>query len=144
MLNRWIEEGLLALLCSEGIGCVAFSPLAQGLLTGKYLDGVPATSRAAAGGTFARSMLSVSNLERVRGLAAIASARGQTLAQLALAWAARHPEVTTLLLGANNLAQLKENLGAVQNLELSDDELVEIDRYAVDADINIWQPKEAR
>ena len=109
-------------------------------MTGKYLDGVPGTSRAATNGTFAHSMLSEANLDRVRGLAAIASERGQTLAQLALAWAARLPGLTTLLLGANHLAQLEENLDALQNLELSDDELAEIDRYAVDADINIWQP----
>jgi L-glyceraldehyde 3-phosphate reductase len=142
MLNRWIEHDLLDVLREEGIGCVAFSPLAQGLLTGKYLDGVPLESRAAADRTFSHSMLSPENLERVRSLAAIAEGRDQTLAQMALAWAARRPEITTLLLGANRPEQLEENLGALKHLEFTETELAEIDRYAVDGDINIWQPAE--
>jgi L-glyceraldehyde 3-phosphate reductase len=141
MLNRWIERDLLGVLREEGIGCVAFSPLAQGLLTGKYLNGPPPSgSRAAADGTFSRSMLSAENTDRVRALADIASQRGQSLAQMALAWTLRHEEVTTVLLGVSRLEQLDENLGALEHLTFTEDELTEIDRYAVDGGLNIWEP----
>ena len=140
MLNRWIERDLLGVLREEGIGCVAFSPLAQGLLTGKYLNGLPTGSRAAADGTFSRSMLSAENTDRVRALADIASQRGQSLAQMALAWTLRHEEVTTVLLGVSRLEQLDENLSALEHLTFTEDELTEIDRYAVDGGLNIWEP----
>jgi L-glyceraldehyde 3-phosphate reductase len=139
MLNRWIErDRLLDTLDELGAGCVAFSPLAQGLLTDRYLDGVPADSRVATGGAMSRSMLSEANLAKVRALNAVAAARGQSLAQLALTWALRDPRLTGLVLGASSLAQLEANVAAVAGPPLDQAELAEIDRYATDSDIDLW------
>jgi L-glyceraldehyde 3-phosphate reductase len=139
LLNRWIEEGLLDVLGEEGIGCIVFSPLAQGLLTGRYLDGIPEDSRAARDDTFSRDMLSEENLGHVRALNEIAGRRGQSLAQMALAWTLRDPRVTSTLIGASSVAQLDENLTALARLDFSDDELAEIDGHARESGINIWQ-----
>jgi L-glyceraldehyde 3-phosphate reductase len=139
MLNRWIEsDGLLDAAGELGFGIIGFTALAQGMLTGKYLGGVPEGSRAAAGGSLDRSMLSDEIRDRVRALAAIAERRGQSLAQLALAWALRDERVTSLVIGASRVAQLEENVGALAHLEFSTDELTEIDRYAVDAGVDQW------
>jgi L-glyceraldehyde 3-phosphate reductase len=139
ILNRWIEDGLLGVLDSHGVGAIVFSPLGQGLLTDRYLSGVPADSRARIGEHFSEAMLSEANLERVRALDAIASARGQSLAQLAIAWVLRDRRVSSALLGASSVAQLEQNVAALANLSLSEDELAEIDRHSSDGDINIWQ-----
>ncbi len=139
MLNRWVEAELLDVLAEEGVGTIAFSPLAQGLLTERYLGGVPADSRAAREGSFARSLASEENLGRVGALAAIAARRGQTLAQMAIAWTLRNPVVTSALVGARTVAQLEENLGAVHWLDFDSEELAEIDRYAVEGGINLWK-----
>ena len=139
MLNRWIEGGLLATLEELGVGCVVFSPLAQGLLTDRYLDGVPDGSRAARAGSLRPAMLSEANLAKVRALDGIARARGQTLAQLALSWALRSPTVTSALIGASSVSQLEHNLTALEAPPLSTEELADIDRYATDSEINIWQ-----
>ncbi|MGE3812378.1 MAG: L-glyceraldehyde 3-phosphate reductase [Candidatus Nanopelagicales bacterium] len=139
MVNRWIEGGLLDVLEEVGAGCIAFSPLAQGLLTGRYLDGVPAGSRATRGGSLSEGMLSERNLRAIRGLAAIAADRGQGLAQLALSWALRDPRVTSALIGASSVAQLDQNLAALQGAPLTEDELRRIDEFATDLDIDIWQ-----
>ena len=138
MLNRWIEGGLLDVLGREGVGCIAFSPLAQGVLTGKYLGGVPTGSRAAQDGSLTSDQLSERTLAHVRALAAIAASRGQSLAQLALSWALRDQRVTSVLIGASSVAQLEENLAAAGHSAFTDDELAAIDRDAVDAGINIW------
>jgi len=138
MLNRWIEGGLLDALGDEGAGCIVFSPLAQGLLTGKYLDGIPAGSRAQAGGSLSPSHLDNDILARVRALADIARGRGQSLAQMALAWVLRDPRVTSALVGAGSVAQLEENVAALDKLEFSAMELADIDRYATESGINIW------
>jgi L-glyceraldehyde 3-phosphate reductase len=138
LLNRWIEDGLLEVLGEEGIGCIVFSPLAQGMLTDRYLDGVPAGSRASRPGTLGADLLSEENLARVRALNEVARRRGQTLAQLALAWTLRDPRVTSTLIGASSVAQLESNVGALDRLAFGDDELAEIDRYAVDSGINLW------
>jgi L-glyceraldehyde 3-phosphate reductase len=143
MLNRWIEGGLLDVLGREGVGCIAFSPLAQGVLTGKYLAGVPAGSRASLDGSLSADQLSAATLAHVRALADMAAARGQTLAQLALSWALRDPRVTSVLIGASSTAQLEENLAAVRNTSFTADELAAIDRDAVDAGINIWASSSA-
>ena len=143
MLNRWIEGGLLDLLGREGVGCIAFSPLAQGVLTGKYLSGVPAGSRASQRGSLSSSQLSEATLAHVRALAGIAASRGQTLAQLALSWALRDPRVTSVLIGASSVAQLEENLGAAGHTTFTADELAAIDKDAVDAGINIWAASSA-
>jgi L-glyceraldehyde 3-phosphate reductase len=142
MINRWIEEqDLLGALERVGAGCIAFSPLAQGLLTDRYLNGVPADSRVATGGAMSRGMLTEDNLRRVRGLDSIAKGRGQSLAQMALAWCLRDPRMTSVIIGASSVAQLDDNLGALGNTSFSDDELAEIDRFAVaDAGINLWSP----
>ena len=140
MLNRWIEGGLLDTLGELGVGCIAFSPLAQGLLTDRYLGGVPAGSRGSRGGSLQQRMLTEETLGRVRALNEIAGGRGQTLAQMALSWALRDPRVTSVLVGASSVGQLEDNLGAVRNLEFTDGELAEIDRHAVEADINLWAP----
>lgn len=139
MVNRWVEDGLLETLSELGMGCIAFSPLAQGLLTNKYLNGVPEDSRAALEGSFQPGMLSDENLGRVRALNEIAKRRGQTLAQMAIAWVLRRPEVTSALIGARHVQQLDNSLDALNNLEFSADELAEIDKYAGDAGINLWQ-----
>ncbi|HET9548120.1 MAG TPA: L-glyceraldehyde 3-phosphate reductase [Desertimonas sp.] len=139
MINRWIEDdGLLDTLDDVGAGCIAFSPLAQGLLTNRYLDGIPADSRVATGGAMGQDMLTEDRLARVRGLNDLATSRGQTLAQLALAWALRDPRMTSLVIGASSVAQLDDSLGAVDRLDLTDDELAAIDRLATDADVNLW------
>jgi L-glyceraldehyde 3-phosphate reductase len=139
MLNRWIEDELLATLDTLGAGCIAFSPLAQGLLTSKYLKGVPEDSRAKGKGSFNSKMLSESNLKRVRSLNKIAQRRGQTLAQMAIAWVLRDSRVTSALIGARNVAQLDDSLDAVKNLKFSDTELKAIDRYAGDGGLDIWK-----
>jgi L-glyceraldehyde 3-phosphate reductase len=138
MLNRWIEGGLLDVLGEDGVGCIAFSPLAQGLLTGKYIGGMPEGSRAAAGGSFSPKLLSDETLAKVRALADIARGRGQSLAQMALAWILRDPRMTSALIGAGSVEQLEENLAALQNLEFSTSELAEIDRHATESGINLW------
>jgi len=140
MINRWTEEqDLLGTLEKVGAGCIAFSPLAQGLLTNRYLNGVPSDSRVATGGAMSESMLTEENLSRVRGLNEIAQRRGQSLAQMSLAWCLRDQRMTSVLIGASSVAQLEDNLGALDNVEFSAEELAEIDRYAVaDAGINLW------
>ncbi|GGT98959.1 MULTISPECIES: L-glyceraldehyde 3-phosphate reductase [Actinomadura] len=143
MLNRWIEGGLLDTLGREGAGCIAFSPLAQGMLTGKYLDGVPEGSRASKGTSLSTSLLTEDNLRHVRTLNAIAEGRGQSLAQMALAWSLRDGRVTSALIGASSVAQLEENLAALGRLDFTPDELAAIDRDAVEAGINIWAPSSA-
>jgi L-glyceraldehyde 3-phosphate reductase len=138
MLNRWIEQGLLDVLEREGVGAIVFSPLAQGMLTDKYLDGIPEDSRVTRGNSLSAEMISDENLARVRALNEIAKGRGQTLAQLALAWALRDQRVTSALIGASSVAQLEQNVAALARLEFDPDELEEIERYAQDAGINIW------
>jgi L-glyceraldehyde 3-phosphate reductase len=140
MLNRWIEQQLLDVLAEEGVGCIAFSPLAQGLLTDKYLGGVPESSRARSGEHFSEGMLSEENLARVRALNEIAQRRGQTLAQLAIAWVLRDPRVTSALVGVSSVEQLEGNVAALDRIEFEPDELTEIDRYARDGEVNIWAP----
>jgi L-glyceraldehyde 3-phosphate reductase len=142
MLNRWVEKGLLSTLEELGVGCIGFSPLAQGLLTNKYLKGVPANSRAKAEGSFLKGFLSEENLNRVRALHEVAAARGQTLAQMAIAWVLRDKRVTSALIGARNVEQLDNSLDAVKNLHFTDAELKEIDRHAEEGDIDLW--KDAR
>ena len=143
MLNRWIEAELLDVLGQLGIGCIAFSPLAQGLLTGKYANGIPAGSRASQDSSLSADQLSNQTLGHVRALAEIARARGQSLAQLALSWALRDERVTSVLIGASSVAQLEENLAAVSAAPFTGDELAAIDRDAVDAGINIWAESSA-
>jgi L-glyceraldehyde 3-phosphate reductase len=138
LLNRWIEEDLLDVLDREGAGCIVFSPLAQGMLTDKYLDGIPEDSRAARGGSLKPDMLTDQALDHIRALNGIARERGQSLAQMALAWTLRDPRVTSTLIGASSIAQLEDNLGALDRLDFSDEELQTIDRHAVEAGINIW------
>jgi len=138
MLNRWVEDGLLEVLDREGLGCIAFSPLAQGLLTTKYLKGVPENSRAAQDGSFRKSMLSEANLANVRALDQIAHQRGQSLAQMAVAWVLAKPTITSALIGASSWAQIEECLGALQTPDFSANELQSIDRYARDGGLNIW------
>jgi L-glyceraldehyde 3-phosphate reductase len=143
MLNRWIEEELLDVLGRLGIGCIAFSPLAQGVLTGKYASGIPEGSRASQDSSLSASQLSDQTLGHVRALAEIARARGQSLAQLALSWALRDERVTSVLIGASSVAQLEENLGAAHAAPFTAGELAAIDRDAVDAGINIWAASSA-
>ncbi len=138
MLNRWIEPELLDVLGQEGIGCIVFSPLAQGLLTDRYLNGIPADSRASQAGSFSREMLTDETLAKVRALNQLAQRRGQTLAQMALAWTLRDPRVTSTLVGASSLAQLEQNLGALDKLAFAPEELSELDRYATESSLNIW------
>jgi len=139
MLNRWIEERLLDVLESEGVGCIAFSPLAQGLLTERYLEGVPSGSRASRESSLSTDMLSDANLHHVRALQAIAQARGQRVSQLALAWALRDPRITSVLIGASSVDQLEENLAALNNLEFSTEELNHIDEHAIESGIDLWR-----
>jgi L-glyceraldehyde 3-phosphate reductase len=140
MLNRWIEDRLLDVLDEQGVGCIAFSPLGQGLLTDKYLDGVANNSRAAKDdSSLANQMLNEENLARVRGLAEIAHERGQRMSQLAIAWALRNPVVTCVLLGASSVEQLDENLDALNNLDFTDEELKRIDQFAVESGIDLWR-----
>jgi L-glyceraldehyde 3-phosphate reductase len=139
MLNRWIEERLLDVLDEAGVGCIAFSPLAQGLLTDRYLNGVPEDSRAAKHSSLTAEMLSDANLAHVRALNDIASRRGQSLSQMALAWALRDRRVTSVVIGASSVTQLDENLGALANMRFSDEELALIDHDAVDGGIDLWR-----
>jgi L-glyceraldehyde 3-phosphate reductase len=138
LLNRWIEQGLLDVLEREGVGAIVFSPLAQGLLTDKYLEGVQEDSRVRRGNYFSAELISEENLARVRALNEIAGRRGQTLAQLAISWALRDERVTSALLGASSVAQLEQNVAALQKLDFDADELAEIDRHAQDGGINLW------
>lgn len=139
MFNRWIEDGLLDTLHDLGTGCIAFSPLAQGLLTSKYLDGVPADARVTREGSLGKEQLNATNLERIRALNVIAQGRGQTLAQMAIAWTLRDPRVTSSLIGARTVAQLDNSLDAVKRLDFSDAELAEIDRHASDGGTDLWK-----
>ncbi len=139
MVNRWIEGGLLDTLGERGIGCIAFSPLAQGMLTNKYLDGIPEGSRASQGKSLSPDLLSEESLAHVRKLNDLASERGQSLAQMALAWALRDDRVTSVLIGASSVGQLEDSAAAVSNLRFSDTELEEIDRDAVEAGIDLWR-----
>jgi L-glyceraldehyde 3-phosphate reductase len=139
LLNRWIEEDLLDVLGQEGVGCIVFSPLAQGMLTDRYLDGIPEDSRIATGGALSEDMLTAEALDHIRALNGIARERGQTLAQMAIAWTLRDPRVTSSLIGASSVKQLEDSLGAIDNLDFSDDELATIDRHAVEAGINLWK-----
>jgi L-glyceraldehyde 3-phosphate reductase len=138
LLNRWIEAELLDTLGDLGVGCICFSPLAQGLLTDRYLAGVPEGSRASRPGSMSRDQLSDETMAKVRALNEIARRRGQTLAQLALAWTLRDPRITSTLIGASSIEQLEQNLGALQKPDFAAAELGEIDRYATDSGINLW------
>ncbi len=140
MFNRWIERELLDVLESNGVGAIVFSPLAQGLLTDRYLHGIPEDSRVRRGEAFDEHLLSEENLARVRALNEIATRRGQSLAQLAIAWALRDPRVSSALIGASSVAQLEQNVAALAHAEFTPEELAEIDRYAVDGGINVWAP----
>jgi len=143
MLNRWIEPELLDTLEELGVGCIGFSPLAQGMLTDKYLHGIPEGSRASRDGSFSPRLITDAAIEQVRALNEIASRRGQTLAQMALAWTLRDPRMTATLVGASSVEQLESNVAAIEKLDFTADELAEIDRYASDADINIWAESSA-
>jgi len=139
MFNRWIEDRLLDLLGAEGVGCIAFSVLAQGLLSDRYLNGIPQDSRASRDGSLTRDMLNDENLARIRALNDIAQGRRQSLAQMAIAWALRDPRVTSVLIGASSVAQLDQNVTALDALEFSSDEITTISRYAVDGGIDLWR-----
>jgi L-glyceraldehyde 3-phosphate reductase len=139
MFNRWIEDRLLNVLDAEGVGCIAFSVLAQGLLTDRYLNGIPPGSRASLDGSLSRRMLSEENLARIRALNDIAQGRNQSLAQMAIAWALRDARVTSVLIGASSVDQLEQNVAALDQLEFTGDELATIDRYAVDGNVDLWR-----
>jgi L-glyceraldehyde 3-phosphate reductase len=143
MLNRWIEPDLVEVLKEEGIGCIVFSPLGQGLLTDRYIKGVPDGSRASHPGSMSQAMLTEANLAKIRALDKIAKARGQSLAQMAIAWVLRDPVVTSALVGASSIEQLEQNIAALDKLEFSAAELEEIDRYATESGINIWAASSA-
>src|SRR5207249_2377977 len=138
MLNRWIEGGLLDVLAEEGIGCIAFSPLAQGMLTDRYLEGIPTGSRASREGSLSPDLLSEETLGKIRALNELAGRRGQSLAQMAIAWVLRDPRVTSAVVGASSVAQLEANVAALERLDFSPEELEEIDRHATESGINIW------
>jgi L-glyceraldehyde 3-phosphate reductase len=138
LLNRWIEPELLDALEEVGAGCITFSPLAQGMLTDKYLNGIPEGSRATQNSSLSPDLLTEEALEKIRTLNEIAKRRGQSLAQMALAWTLRDPRVTSTLIGASSVGQLEDSLGALGNLDFSADELAEIDRYATESEINLW------
>jgi L-glyceraldehyde 3-phosphate reductase len=138
MLNRWIEDGLLETLGELGIGCIVFSPLAQGMLTDRYLSGIPEGSRASRPSTLSPDLITEETLAKIRALNEIAAARGQSLAQMALAWTLRDPRITSTLVGASSVAQLEANVAALQRLDFKDEELAEIDRYATESGINLW------
>jgi len=144
LVNRWIEGGLLDVLREEGIGCIAFSPLGQGLLTDKYLEGIPSGSRASRDSSLSPDQLDEPTLAKVRALNAVAAGRGQSLAQLAIAWVLRDARVTSALIGASSVEQLEANVAALDGPPFSDDELAEIDRHATESDINIWLPATER
>jgi L-glyceraldehyde 3-phosphate reductase len=139
MFNRWIENGLTAELEKQKMGCIVFSPLAQGLLTNKYFNGIPPDSRAATGGALSAASITDERLTHVRALNEIAARRGQSLAELALVWALRDPRMTSLVIGASSVKQLDDNVAALANMSLATDELAEIDHLATDAGINLWQ-----
>ena len=139
MLNRWIEEGLLDTLAELGTGCIAFSPLAQGLLSNKYVNGVPADARAAKAGSFNQRMITDDNIRRIKALNDIAAGRGQTLAQMAIAWVLRDPRVTSALVGARTVEQLADTLKSLDNLAFTDAELTDIDTYATEGGIDLWK-----
>jgi L-glyceraldehyde 3-phosphate reductase len=139
MFNRWIEGRLLDVLATEGVGCIAFSVLAQGLLTDRYLNGIPPGSRASLAGSLTHDMLNEENLARIHALNDLAQGRGQSLAQMAIAWALRDPRVTSVLIGASSVAQLEQNVTALDRLEFTADEIASIDRYAVDGGIDLWR-----
>jgi L-glyceraldehyde 3-phosphate reductase len=138
ILNRWIEPDLVETLGELGVGCITFSPLAQGVLTDRYLNGIPEGSRASRNDSLAPETLTPAALAKVHGLNAVAAARGQSLAQMALAWTLRDPRITSTLLGASSVAQLEQNLGALDNVAFSDDELAAIDGHAPEGAVNIW------
>jgi L-glyceraldehyde 3-phosphate reductase len=139
MLNRWVEDKLLGILEKEGVGCITFSPLAQGMLSDKYIDAVPADSRAGKSGTaLSRKLLTEKNLYNIRSLNKIAQSRGQSLAQMAIAWNLRHPRVTSVLVGTSSIHQIEQNVEALKNLDFSSEELKEIDKFALEGDINLW------
>jgi L-glyceraldehyde 3-phosphate reductase len=138
MLNRWIEPELLDVLADEGVGCIVFSPLAQGMLTDKYLHGIPEGSRASRSATLSPDLITDEAMEKIRALNEIASARGQSLAQMALAWVLRDPRVTSALAGASSVEQLETNVAALDRMDFTDNELAEIDQYATDSGINLW------
>ena len=144
MLNRWVEGGLLDTLADEGAGCIAFSPLAQGMLTDRYLNGVPEGSRASADKSLGADLLSEDNLGKIRELNAIAERRGQSLAQMAIAWVLRDPRMTSTVLGASSVRQLETNVAALDNTSFTDDELAEIDKYATESGINLWANSSAQ
>ena len=139
MMNRWVEDGLLSTLADLGMGCIAFSPLAQGLLTNKYLTGVPEASRAAKNGSFSPDLVTRENLERIKALGEIAETRGQTLAQMAIAWVLRDSRVTSALIGARSVAQLDDSLDALRHQTFSADELARIDGHATEGGIDLWR-----
>jgi L-glyceraldehyde 3-phosphate reductase len=138
MLNRWVEQDLLDVLEQEGVGCIGFSPLAQGMLTDRYLSGVPADSRAGQDTSLRPEWLNEENLGKIAALNDIAARRGQSLAQMALAWTLRDPRMTSTLIGASSVAQLEDNIAALGNLAFTADELAEIDKNATESGINIW------
>jgi L-glyceraldehyde 3-phosphate reductase len=138
MLNRWVEDGLMDVLGELGIGCIAFSPLAQGVLTDRYLDGIPPGSRASHPSPLSPDRLNEQTMAKVRALNEVAARRGQSLAQTAIAWTLRDPRMTSALVGASSVEQLEANVAAVANLEFTAEELAEIDRYATESDINLW------
>jgi L-glyceraldehyde 3-phosphate reductase len=140
MFNRWVEDGLLDTLEDLGVGCIPFSPLAQGLLTDRYLNGIPADSRVAREGSAKKSMVNDETLGHIRALTEIAEGRGQTLAQLAVAWVLRNSAVTSALVGASSVSQLEANVASIENLSFTDDELAAIDEHAVEVGINLWEP----
>jgi L-glyceraldehyde 3-phosphate reductase len=144
MLNRWIEPELLDTLGELGIGCIVFSPLAQGMLTDRYLNGIPEGSRASRHGSLSPDLIDEQALAKIRALNEIASRRGQTLAQLALAWTLRDPRITSTLIGASSVEQLEANVAALDKLDFTDEELTEIDQYATETDINIWAASSKR
>ena len=138
LLNRWIESELLDVLEREGVGAIVFSPLAQGLLSDRYLEGISPDSRVQRGNYFSAELISEENLARVRALNEIAAARGQTLAQMAIAWTLRDPRVTSALLGASSVEQLEQNVASLQRLDFAPDELAEIDRHAHEGNVDLW------
>jgi L-glyceraldehyde 3-phosphate reductase len=138
MLNRWIETELLETLEEEGIGCIGFSPLAQGMLTDRYLNGIPEGSRASRHATLSPDLITDETMAKIRALNDLAAGRGQTLAQMALAWTLRDPRMTSTVMGASSIEQLEDNVGALEKLDFSEDELAEIDKYATESHINLW------
>jgi L-glyceraldehyde 3-phosphate reductase len=143
MLNRWIEQGLLDVLAASGVGCIGFSPLAQGMLTDRYLGGIPSGSRATEGSSLDADWLNEENLAKIRALNDLAAGRGQSLAQMALAWTLRDPRMTSTLVGASSVEQLDTNLAALDNPDFTPDELAEIDRHATESGINLWATSSA-